>query len=845
MKRNTKFAGFRGNGLLASAIASALARKRELGVATSTALLAFGTSAALAELPTVADQSPSQAPAAAPSESSLGEIVVTAQRRATTLESVPYAISAISAASLAETGTTNLADLSNQMPGFDLQDRGRRFAGTDVPIIRGLNASATDRPGTVYEQSPVGIYLGNSPLVGYFPITDVERIEVLRGPQGTLYGAGALGGAVRLIPVDPKLDTWEGNVSAEGEYLDHADQAGYVVSGLLNAPIGSIAALRTSLQYDHEPGFITQYGVEKRQGSDPVTSPPALADPGNVANSPSIYYTVKDANFTNVMSGRTSFLVQPTDELRFELAYNLTKLDGVNGPQDNPSYHGGASAFDPRITLPSGGPYKIVGSTLQPYDRNSDLTSLDASYDLGFATVASTSSYFTTRGYTGTDDTDSVVVLPASYLGYYIGNPINPRWVGGFVFTDSTHTFTQELRLVSNGHHVLDYVVGAFYEHEDRAQTWNIYEPGSREQSTASGGTLVATDPLGRSITYDVTSTFTEKAIYGELAWNITDKWQLTGGARFFKQDFTQTENSTVFLFDQTFQNTTPQNASDHIFKLDTTYEYVNGQHVYATFSQGFRRGGANSFPLDGFYREPAQILQYTPDKANNYETGLKGVFANGARYSADIYYIDWQNPQIGVYTPVNLWPVVVNGSKAESKGFEAEAHLPFLTPGLEFTMGYAYVDAKLTKSFCLPAGDGSGLPNGNVPCGIFGTAGEALPGTPKNSASASLTYTEVLNHVGRITYSLNGTYKSAILNALPNAAIIQSYNPGYFLGNASITWKEDEHLTIGLIGTNIFDRRAVVGSPLRTTWPLIGTQGNIYTITTPREIGLRATYHF
>ena len=105
---------------------------------------------------------------------------------------------------LARTGTNDFAQLANQIPGFNFEDRGPRFAGSTVPIMRGLNASDTDRPGMVVEQMPVGTYIGNSPTVGFLPLTDLERVEVLRGPQGTLYGAGSLGGAIRADPEQPE-----------------------------------------------------------------------------------------------------------------------------------------------------------------------------------------------------------------------------------------------------------------------------------------------------------------------------------------------------------------------------------------------------------------------------------------------------------------------------------------------------------------------------------------------------------------------------------------------------------------------------------------------------------------
>src|ERR1700730_350178 len=131
--------------------------------------------------------------------STLEEVIVTASRRQTTVEEIPYNISAVTGNSLDRAGITDLAQLANQVAGFNYEDRGPRFAGSTVPIMRGLNASNTERPGFMVEQSPVATYIGNSPTVGFLPLSDLERVEVLRGPQGTLYGAGSLGGAIRLI----------------------------------------------------------------------------------------------------------------------------------------------------------------------------------------------------------------------------------------------------------------------------------------------------------------------------------------------------------------------------------------------------------------------------------------------------------------------------------------------------------------------------------------------------------------------------------------------------------------------------------------------------------------------
>jgi iron complex outermembrane recepter protein len=772
----------------------------------------------------------------------LEEIIVTATRRQSTVEDIPYNISAISGDALARTGTYNLAQLANQIPGFNFEDRGPAFAGSTVPIMRGLNASDTDRPGMVVEQMPVGTYIGNSPTVGYLPLTDLERVEVLRGPQGTLYGAGSLGGAIRLIPNSPKLDEWSGSVEASGTDTAHSDDAGYMGSVLLNAPLGPIAAIRMSGQYQYQPGFINQYGIMARQGNL-ITGVPVLADPSNVADSPAVYYNKKDANYDDVSSGRISILLQPSDTLRFELDYNVSYVEGVNFMQDNPTFAGGPAPWDPRITLPATGNYQIDSPTLAPYFRHTNLVNLDASYDAGFATVSSTTTYGETYAVTGGDANALILGLPATYLPYYTGNPINPRYVATMNDTDGENRLTQEVRLVSKTGEHFDYVVGTFFEHDNRKLDWDIYEPGTTAQTRASGGYVVTTSPDGHTFFEHAPQTFKEEALFGELTWHLTPLWQITGGSRVFHQTLTQNQEFTSYIIDLTGGNSSSTSLTDHIFKLNTSYEFTDRQHVYATFSQGFRRGGVNAFPLSGFYQESPAILDYKPDKANNYEVGVKGAFENGFRYSADVFYIDWQNPQIGISTP-NTWPVAVNGKSAVSKGVELEAHTPVFTPNLNLSLGYSYTDARLTQSFCLPVGNGTGAPNGFIPCGIQGLNGERLPGTTQSSGSATLTYTQSLAQPRSIVYTLNADYRGSSLNSL--GTIANNYTPvtlpGYALVNASITESLNRHLRIGVFGSNLLDKRAVVGAPQRGV-EFLGNLANVYSINRPREISLHVSY--
>jgi iron complex outermembrane receptor protein len=181
--------------------------RTSLGAAVCLALYGMPHAASAQEQPAT--------PASTPSE--LGEITVTATRREEKLEAVPYSLSVVSGEDLARTGVTDLASLANEVPGLAYYDFGARQVGSEVPIIRGLNASDISVQGRsfrTFEQSPVGTYIGNSPFDGYLQLDDIQRVEVLRGPQGTLYGAGSLGGALRIIPNAPELGVFSGAASA-------------------------------------------------------------------------------------------------------------------------------------------------------------------------------------------------------------------------------------------------------------------------------------------------------------------------------------------------------------------------------------------------------------------------------------------------------------------------------------------------------------------------------------------------------------------------------------------------------------------------------------------------------
>ncbi len=822
--------------------------------ATSVAAAVF---VALYGAPRAAIADPSDTADSGATAASLQEVVVTANRRQQSLESVPYSISVVGADQIAASGATDIPSLATQVPGLSMYDYGARFAGATSPIIRGINATGSPARGfRSFEQDPVGTYIGNSPIDGYyFQLDDVSRIEVLRGPQGTLYGAGALGGALRIIPNSPQLGKWAGSVEASGSRLAGSDGTGWSLKGMVNVPLGDVLAFRASANYAYEPGWINVFGPEQRTNNG-LYGVPLLATAGDIVNSSPIYTSRNDWNWQRTFTGRAALKWQPTDGFNAELAIINSHVDGDGGPQVNPDFAGGPSPFDPRTAFPAGGPYQEFALVDEPFERTTNLTSLDVSYDAGFATVSATTTYQTTSGSLIQDSSFDYGGFDGGYfLPYYAGVPTNPRFIYPFQFTDSAYNFSQELRLVSktDPSRLFDYVLGLFYQKQTRHGDWFVTNPGSPERSAAQGCTgyyyagatfpncLLLSGPNDLTFQQIDTQSFTDKSVFGELAWHFMPHGQVTFGARYFNQQFTDMQLYQDFTF-PTLIPATPRSApaTKTVGKINPSYEYADHQYVYALWSQGFRRGGANSVPQSGIFQESPLLRTYAPDSTNNYEAGLKGRLDNGLSYTFAIFDIYWDRPQISSSLPSgNL--AVYNANTAESKGFELETSGPTFVPRLSYLVSFAYADAKLTSDFSLPANNGSGT---IVPGLLSGSAGEQLPGSPKTSLNVALIYDVAVAPGYELTLSGNSSYRSAVaLQLAPSVGTTTiQHSTAYEVTNLNATLHHGAwHAT--LYCTNLFDKEVFLAQPSQPNQ--LDNLTNDYLVNPPREIGMRVGYSF
>lgn len=764
-------------------------------------------------------------------------IVVTANRRAQDVTEIPYNIAVVDGDQIAATGVSNIEDLSRQIPNLVVTSAGNQNIGAQRQIMRGLNASPGDRQGQTLEQNSVSTYLDNAPYANFFPIKDIKRVEVLRGPQGTLYGAGSLGGAIRLIAAEPKLGVFEGSLTGAVGLVNKSKDHDYSVDGVINIPLGNTLAARFSASHDRNAGFIDAVGLFVTSRGEPLGLP-QLSDPSSPITSSALRESKKDINWDKSTYWRAALRWEPSERLEATVAYNRVKSRGFGSSADVPDFDGGTDPLDPSIVYPDTDEYEIVRRLREPFNRTSQMWTADLSYDMGFATLSTTSSFFKTHGEVYSEATLGTVSLPAVFVPYYTGSPTNPRFNSIGEFADRSNSYTQEIRLVSKENDTIDFVVGAFYQRDKRTDLWSSYGLGQYAYNQTPG--VVSFSGIGpddRFFTVGGSQKFTDKSVFGELIWHVTERLDVSAGMRYFEQKLSRDVKSDIpnfFLFEQASNKTS---HSDQVFKFNASYEFADSHQIYAIFSQGFRRGGANAFPLSGFALEPAELLTYEPDKVDNYEVGLKGRFENDWIYTFDIFYDEWSKPQIGTFTPYLVWPVTVNGKKARSKGAEFELRGP-IGAGFDLALGYSYTDAQLTEDFCLPAGLGDGV---NIdPCAIVGVAGTVLPSAPKHSGTFTLNYAHQLVNGDVIKASLNANYKSKMRQNLPARNTRYPLLAEYWLTNFNLSWETDDWTLSGYV-RNIFNERPVYGVYTRVTpfTPL----DLVETVGRPREMGLSLNF--
>ena len=799
-----------------------------------------------------------QSTSAGDSDQVAKEIVVTGNRRATVISKAPYNITAYDSTQLDASGISTVTALAQQVPNLTIQDTGARSSQSSLPIIRGINASLASGifEGARNAQAPVGFYLDNAPLNASVPLMDIERIEVLRGPQGTLYGAGTLAGAVRIVTARPKLGEFSGNLGVGVTDVAHSGKYGYDLTGTLNIPAGDTAAIRITLKRERNAGFINQNDIIQREGNNYLNGLPVLAQPGNIAGSPAVYFNKKDVNYDVTTAGRIALLWEPTDAFKFSASYNYSEVKGNGAAVDNYTYPGGPSPIDARRTLAATGEYEISSSSLEPFERKTHQAALDASYDLGFATVSGSLAYGDTKGRNSIDANRHILGIPF-FQDYYAGVPTNPRFVYGYQNTDSDTQWTEELRLVSNGKdNKVDYVLGVYFQQQDRTLGLFSYNPGGGDFLTNTPyytGVPIFVNRDQSFLNQVATQKYKEAAIYGNVTVHLTDAWQVTGGGRFFRETFDATTDQRRGPFQaiDPVASASRNKASSQIFSVNTSYELAGNLTTYATWSQGFRRGGTSAFLIDPAvpFAESPNLLTYRPDKTNNFELGLKGKLG-GIYFSAAGFYIKWNNAQIDLLTPFFGYSAVVNATRASSKGLELEASGPIGSSGLSFNLGFAYSKARIDKAFALRAAVGQDPLTGIsifADNGITGLKGDRLPGSPDYSGTFTLKYERDLSEKTKLGFNLGADFRGSTVNDLTpsNGFTLTAKTPSFITFRAGANVDFDA-FSVSLFVNNLLDKHVVYSKGISNLIQQgLGGYGDTYYVGRPREIGLRLGYRF
>jgi outer membrane receptor protein involved in Fe transport len=605
-------------------------------------ILCSGTAmaAALMAAPATAQTAASagaQSAAAANSE----DIIVTAQKREQLLIDVPQSISVVSGAALEQQHANNFSDYLKLVPGLQLS---QATPGQGRLLLRGINTGGVASTVSVYvDETPFGSSSGlvnGAILAGDFDTFDVARVEVLRGPQGTLYGASSLGGVLKFVTNAPQMDRLEVRGRATVEAVDGGDTS-YAGNAVVNIPLGSTLAFRASGTYRKDGGFIDSIGTA---GSD----------------------VEKNINDSRVYGGRASLLFAPSDALSVRLTAILQNIE-ADAPSTveadafslKPLYGRlSQSQFVPQFTDIR---YRIYNGT--------------AEIDLGFASLTSSTSYSTQDETLRSDVTTNLSGLVAAVFGtpneLFLAQQTNDE------------KFTQELRL-SNQSPLFDWLVGGYYTHEkgEIVQEYVPVVPGSF--------TRITTLPLLAQVSLH--SKYEEIAGFANATLHLGERFDIDFGGRYSHNRQHANQVGDGALAGGPTNNVASSSENVFTYSVAPKVKFDDNVSVYVRVAKGFRPGGPNVLPPNAPAGTPAT---YDSDSVLSYEAGVKAQTPDNA-FSIDfaLYHIDWKHIQL--FAVVNDFGVNTNGGSAKSDGAEFTVTVR-PTAGLNLAINGAFTNARLT----------------------------------------------------------------------------------------------------------------------------------------------------
>ncbi|WP_417624729.1 TonB-dependent receptor [Paremcibacter congregatus] len=758
----------------------------------------------------------------------LEEIVVTATRRATMVQDIPYNISALSGSTIDDMKMVDATEMLRSIPGIVVADRGNRNAATKNDIrIRGLNVDGAARGDYAASSAPtVATYINDTPVFANMMLKDLERVEVLRGPQGTLYGSGALGGAVRYITRKPVLGEFSGTVSGTGSSTKGSGGISWTGDVVLNVPLGDKIALRAVASHLDNAGIIDYVNVYELDSSG------APVVPGDINDTDAVYKTVKDADTAEIDFLRLSAFMEVSDAIDISLMYT-TQSDEAGSRRA--TAEGFLDGYGNEY-----GAYTSGSVQLEPSEADLEMFAAEINVDLGFATLTSSTSHYDVHGSAISENTG--FYAQKNWLGGLYYNSPRPLARADRSFGDKA--FIQEVRLVSDNEGPLNWVAGVYYQDQDKTVGQTSTLAGYKAWASQMFGWMspgFGYDENDNDFIYTDLSKVKETAIYGEVTYDIGDSLHLTGGMRWFDSSVSSDAEVQLPFWDSLAswapaRTVTESGKKDVLFKGNISYDVQDDTMIYATISEGYRRGGAAAVPTTGNFAEDPAWLAYGSDSVVNYELGVKGS-SDRLRYSASVFYVDWSNPQINTATSNWGFFTAANGDTAATKGVELEMEGQ-LSQALHYSFGYAYVDAKLTSDFIAPTG------------AVIAEDGNRLPGIPKHTLNVALDYTKDITSDIVMVTRLDGYYQSDTKNYINNThATYGQTHSGFSIWNASLAFTKD-NINVTLFAKNIFNQAGISASYSAAYMGTDPSQnyfgsGAKHEITLPRTLGLAVSVDF
>ncbi|WP_165191681.1 TonB-dependent receptor [Caulobacter soli] len=675
------------------------------------AMLLFGSSMFIAPQALAQSAQPT-APPAANDEQTVAELVVTASKREEKLRDVPSAVTTLSADAIKAQGVRDFRDYAPLVPGLSQRSLGAPGIGT--VILRGLNTGPQQTTNTTafYVDEATYTPSGFSSVASFSTpspdLVDVERMEVMKGPQGTLYGASSLGGLIRVVTKRPDLTQYSGMAQVEGVAIAHGAE-GSSVRGAVNIPlVQDKLAIRASAYYRDAPGWI-----DNVQGG-------------------------KDINGSLIRGARLALRAQPTDRFTFDASafYQSIKNDGV------------ASQLNVMDTArPALGEYK---ESFLPGSGSSEITyrtvAGTANYETDVGAIVATGSFVDSSATVHTDYSTTYGPLLLGVLtSPPFGLPLTNMQVLGTV-APATKKSTAELRFVSKRLGAIEFVAGGFYTSEKSVYGTLL------ETNDPTGAPLPK--PLDIFLKNSLFSTYKEYAAFGNFTYYLTDDLDITGGVRWSHNDQTNFQPVGIAFFAPKSETHAEFSDSATTYLATIRYRPTSAISLYARAASGYRPGGPQND--SGGPLPPGAQTTIRPDTVWNYEAGMKGNFLDG-RLSASLaaFRIDWKDIQLNSLFGGLLFQA--NAGRAKVDGVELEVAA---RPLRDLTIGFngGYTNARISQIDPAAA------------ISVGAAAGDPLPLTAKWTAAAFADQNIPLT--GDVTGTVGATlrYRSEMPSSYPGA---------------------------------------------------------------------------